>query len=82
MEGIKPCTLANTGLLVATLMRRGAGAGGGGVPAAGEGKGGEDQGKEEEDEEEEVARVNLVVQVANVDFARGKLVRVIYSPLE
>lgn len=87
VEGIKPCTLANTGLLVATLMWRGergggdGGGGGGGAPAEeGERKGGE--GKEKEEEGEVVAQVNLVVQVTNVDVAKGRLMRVIYSPLE
>lgn len=76
VEGIKPCTLANTGLLVATLMWRG---------EQGERKGGEGKGREEKQEEEEgevVAQVNLVVQVTNVDLAKGTLTRVIYSPLE
>ena len=74
VEGIKPCTLANTGLLVATLMRRG---------EQGERKGGEGKGEEEEEEKGEVvAQVNLVVQVTNVDVAKGRLTRVIYSPLE
>lgn len=75
MEGIKPCTLANTGLLVASLMWRGEH---GGAPAVGEGKGGEEE--KHGEEEIEVAQVNLVVQVA--DAGQGKLARVIYSPLE
>eukprot|EP00752_Nemacystus_decipiens_P010910 g9696.t1 len=73
VEGIKPCTLANTGLLVATLMWKG---------ERGERKRGERKGEEEEEEGEVVAQVNLVVQVANVDVAKGRLTRVIYSPLE
>lgn len=75
VEGIKPCTLANTGLLVAVLkcLRGGGGRGGegGGAEAKGEelGKGGAD-----------VATVNLVVQVT--DEGEGRLRRCIYSPLE
>lgn len=83
VEGIKPCTLANTGLLVATLMWTGVGHGGaGGAPAEeGERKRGEEK-EEGEEEGEVVAQVNLVVQVTNVDVAKGRLTRVIYSPLE
>lgn len=72
MKGIKPCTLANTGLLVATLIRRRTANGATGA----EGK--EAEGKE--GREEEIAQVNLVVQVS--DAGQGKLRRVIYSPLE
>eukprot|EP00903_Cladosiphon_okamuranus_P010472 g9908.t1 len=74
VEGIKSCTLANTGLLVATLMWRG-------EQGESKGDGGEEKGGEEK-EGEVVAQVNLVVQVTNADVAKGKLTRVIYSPLE
>ena len=75
VEGIKPCTLANTGLLVAVLKcsRGGGGREGGGGDAEAKG---EDLGKGEED----VATVNLVVQVT--DEGQGGLRRCIYSPLE
>lgn len=95
MEGIKPCTLANTGLLVASLR----------CPSemnselllnsretpyreknrdhVAEHKGGEGKegrGEGGTPEEAEVACVNLVIQVA--DAGGGRLVRCIYSPLE
>ncbi|CAM9526695.1 unnamed protein product, partial [Hapterophycus canaliculatus] len=75
VEGIKPCTLANTGLLIATLMRRRATT----ATILAEGKD-QEEAKAKEGGEEEVAQVNLVVQVA--DVGQGKLHRVIYSPLE
>ncbi|CAM9801003.1 unnamed protein product [Ectocarpus fasciculatus] len=74
VEGIKPCTLANTGLLVASLMRRGGE--NGEPPAAAE----EKKSEREPGAEALVAQVNLVVQVA--DVGQGRLMRVIYSPLE
>lgn len=68
VEGIKPCTLANTGLLVAALKSHNSSSSGhhGGGGERGEG--------------EEVAAVNLVVQVT--DAGHGRFTRCIYSPLE
>ncbi|CAM9556932.1 unnamed protein product [Scytosiphon promiscuus] len=75
VEGIKPCTLANTGLLIATLVRRRA------VTSSNRAEGKEETGVEGKGGgREEVAQVNLVVQVT--DVGQGRLERVIYSPLE
>lgn len=69
VEGIEPCTLANTGLLTAALKRS----------RDGDCKGDGGSGMEDNDDGE-VAAVNLVVQVA--DAGEGTLMRCIYSPLE
>lgn len=74
VEGIKPCTLANTGLLVASLMRRG------GENAEPPASAEEKNSGREPGADAVVAQVNLVVQVA--DMGHGRLMRVIYSPLE
>lgn len=76
VEGIQPCTLANTGLLVAVLKRLRDGGGRGDAEGKGEEKAAERWGEGLED----VATVNLVVQVA--DAGEGGLMRCIYSPLE
>lgn len=94
VEGIKPCALANTGLLVASLQSRLVGSR---KPTATDEKVAErdqQEGREskcvEQDERaetwkslgeaQEVAAVNFVVQVS--DVGNGRLMRCIYSPLE
>lgn len=96
VEGIMPCELANTGLLVAALKspsaayaitdshlqkQRGNGREEEATLRENYDCGGGGGGTEEKgDMSGEVAAVNLVVQVS--DAGRGRLVRCIYSPLE